>query len=64
MDREETVLATLWPLPFPPPPQRASARDRVGMVGAGTGGLDPLRAKQRKRVLNVRHVVHGVLSQR
>lgn len=50
-------------VPFPPLRQRASARDRVGMVGPNWG-VGPLRAKPSKRVLNVRHVVHGALSQR
>lgn len=34
--------------PFPPPPQRASARDRVGMVGPRTGGWTALSETEQK----------------
>lgn len=49
--------------PFPPP-RNAQALGIVWEWSVRELGVGPLRAKPSKRVLNVRHVVHGALTQR
>lgn len=50
--------------PLPPHPRNAQALGIVWEWSVRELGVGPLRAKQSKRVLNVRHVVHGALNQR
>ena len=52
------------PNPFPPKPRTAQALGPVREWSVLDVGVGPLRAKQRKRLLNVRHVVHGALNHR
>lgn len=53
---------SLQQMPPSPLPRNAQAPGIVWEWSAGELGVGPLRAKHGKRVLNVRHVVHGALS--
>lgn len=55
---------SLQEMPPSPHPRNAQALGTVWEWSVRELGVGPLRAKQRKRVLNVRHVVHGALNQR
>lgn len=55
---------SLQEMPPSPHPRNAQALGIVWEWSVRELGVGPLRAKQSKRVLNVRHVVHGALNQR
>lgn len=59
------VCVCVWRgVPPSPHPRNAQALGSAWEWSVRELGVGPLRAKHSKRVLNVRHVVHGALNQR
>ncbi|KAG7236602.1 hypothetical protein INR49_000725 [Caranx melampygus] len=66
LDKHDVINrgVSLQEVPPSPHPRNAQALGTVWEWSVRELGVGPLRAKQRKRVLNVRHVVHGALNHR